>query len=705
MSVSTISELSILLKLSNFCTHLRIINLTGCKNLEPGFVGDLRSLKIHCLELGHCEQLDDSTMEMVAYFLPEIRVIDISYLPLVTSLGLQRISRLPNLQHISLKGYHHISYYPFFSKPTIYYPNQRKASYCTTELVLGEQSRSQFRLPSFIRNFNTTILIQTMPLLEVLDLDLVLIDWKKNDLMTLFDGCPNLREISLLLYDEAITNLLNCMKVLTERGSRRPLLTSTKSSCATSRRWNRRKVWCSESMSDDIKEIDMSRKCLPLSERLERLSLSIHGGLDATKLDLIIINSGKSLSRLRFSKEIPVSLITDDFLVRLITFCPNVRLLDFVATNITAKSVQHLKDLENLQSFCARDLMCSNEVLACLSHLKLCEFSLLNFRKPKGCLSLKFKYLFAARRPLGFPNRGIQDVGAQTRLKPSGSPNLAESLLEFDFSTTEFMKDGDLAEGIVNIKNLKCVDFKCAFDYPKTVQALSTLKSLIIVQLTRMPDLIDIGGGGGGGINGPRRASSPTMGAVGGMVGIPLPNNIISQTTGNVVENAANAVLVPPTPTTPNANANAVAGPPTGLVEVITSTLTELFQGPIYPISLYKSLKSTTQTKILASDARSKSIGALSALTKLRFLVCVGPLGLNDSSLKSLATLKSLNTLWIRGNPFITVTGVVAMCRGTKDTLKRLGMNHCSAINRYEFEKSEEAKLIQETFNIEVILH
>lgn len=92
-------------------THLY---LDGCFNVDNYSLFHLRHLKaLKNLDISHCSSIDDVGIQVLAYSLPQIQSLNLSYLFRLTDKGITRLFRLPNLETVNLLGCYRIRNYPW----------------------------------------------------------------------------------------------------------------------------------------------------------------------------------------------------------------------------------------------------------------------------------------------------------------------------------------------------------------------------------------------------------------------------------------------------------------------------------------------------------------------------------------------------------------------------------------------------------------
>jgi hypothetical protein len=212
LSITVIDDLSIFEKeeVLNCCSKLRRINLTSCKHIDAFSIYYLKKLpNLDSLDLCYCDQINDLSLKIISDYLPHLKYLDLSYLSNITEEGLRHLLKLPELETVKVLGCFHIRSY-FWS----YLGDFRNRGILPIrKLVIGEHGKSQFRLPKFCV-WRMNDLVNYCPLLETLCLDMVLIDWTNNSLKTLLDGCTKLKELSLLLYDNAWASFVESSQCL-----------------------------------------------------------------------------------------------------------------------------------------------------------------------------------------------------------------------------------------------------------------------------------------------------------------------------------------------------------------------------------------------------------------------------------------------------------------------------------------------------------
>ncbi|TPX34459.1 hypothetical protein SmJEL517_g02914 [Synchytrium microbalum] len=174
-------------------THL---SLNGCSSVEPGSLMYLQHLpSLTSLDLSHCEQVDDTALEVVSYSCPNLTQINLSYLFRITAFGINRLFRLP-IESINIMGSPRVKTYPWGLE------RSSKAILPLRELQIGEDAKVQGRgywLVWCVFTFSFSTLSQICPHLEVLKLNCVIFDSEPNALSLLFAGCQKLKQLSLVV--------------------------------------------------------------------------------------------------------------------------------------------------------------------------------------------------------------------------------------------------------------------------------------------------------------------------------------------------------------------------------------------------------------------------------------------------------------------------------------------------------------------------
>ncbi|KAI9106295.1 hypothetical protein DFS34DRAFT_58186 [Phlyctochytrium arcticum] len=180
--------------------------LNGCAHMDSGSVYHLKGLTaLKALEISHCEQVDDTGLEAISFFLPHLTHLNLSYLFRVTESGVNRLFRMSNLVSLNLMGCYRIKQYPWAVSD-----GSQRSVLPIKEMMLGEDSRIQTRgfwLLWCTFNFNTQRLASLCPFMETLRLNMVLFDLPSDGLAALVNGFPRLKHLSLVVDRAAVTAL------------------------------------------------------------------------------------------------------------------------------------------------------------------------------------------------------------------------------------------------------------------------------------------------------------------------------------------------------------------------------------------------------------------------------------------------------------------------------------------------------------------
>ncbi|KAJ3207305.1 hypothetical protein HDU82_003886 [Entophlyctis luteolus] len=165
------------------CSTLLQLIISGCPLVGSGNLYQLRFLKsLSYLDISHCDNVDDFGLEVIGFFLPWIKELNLAYLFKITEAGVKRLLRVAGLRMLNLMGCCRVKSYPWAIAnvaPTNVLPLR--------ELSIGEDSRIQTR--------GFWLLWCTW----TIRLNMVLFDLPENGLQILLEGCKNLKVLSLVV--------------------------------------------------------------------------------------------------------------------------------------------------------------------------------------------------------------------------------------------------------------------------------------------------------------------------------------------------------------------------------------------------------------------------------------------------------------------------------------------------------------------------
>jgi hypothetical protein len=145
-------------------THLYI---SGCPMVDSGSLIHLAHLtNLQNLDVSHCENVDDTGLEVLSVFVPWLKSLNASYLFKLTESGVRRLFRMPNLETINLMGCCRIKTYAWAVSG-----DNPKAVSSIREISTGEDSRIQTRgfwlLWCTWQNWDMEKMVNICPHLEV----------------------------------------------------------------------------------------------------------------------------------------------------------------------------------------------------------------------------------------------------------------------------------------------------------------------------------------------------------------------------------------------------------------------------------------------------------------------------------------------------------------------------------------------------------
>ncbi|KAL6636038.1 RNI-like protein [Neocallimastix sp. 'constans'] len=439
LSISVINDLSIFEKqeVLNCCSKLTRINLTSCKHIDPFSIYYLKKLPcLETLDLCYCDQINDLSLKIISDYLPNLKHLDLSYLSNITEEGLRHLLKLPELETVKVLGCFHIRSY-FWSYLGEF---RNRGILPIRRLVIGEHGKSQFRLPKFCV-WRMNDLVNYCPLLETLCLDMVLIDWTNNSLQTLLDGCTKLKELSLLLYDNA---------------------------------------W------DSFTETSQSL------EKLEKLELTIHCGLSITENAIDHICK-PNVTSIRFLQKASI-FDANEIISKIESKCKIIQSIEMNGSNFKDEGIDKLYNLkESLLELSLYEPTVNNKLINALSKMKLKDLNLSDMKKVN--FSNHFKKLFRGNKIKGKPKKLLYDPIESEKLVDANFKNkvikgkknynhiynpvkqyegtvLSRNIVELELNSKEYFQDSDLQNIGIYSSSPECQSLVTLSQYGKKIRFL-----------------------------------------------------------------------------------------------------------------------------------------------------------------------------------------------------------------------------------------
>jgi len=472
-------------------------------------------------------------------------------------------------------------------------------------------------------------LVNYCPLLETLSLDMVLIDWNNNSLQTLIDGCTKLKELSLLLYDNAWDSFTETSQAL---------------------------------------------------EKLEKLELTIHCGLTITEsaVDHICKSNVTSIRFLQKTSIFDPNII----LSKIQSKCKSIKSVEMNISEITNEGIDQLSKLnESILELSLYEPTITNNLLTALSNMKLKDLNLSDMKKTS--FSNQFKKLFRGDKikkkeslllydPIAnekkmdskFKNKIIHGKknfnSIFNPIKQYEGTTLAHNIVELELSSKDYFQDSDLQNIGIYCTALRWVSLSFPNTYPKTVCSLVNCPELIIVQLTvTQPEN-----------NSEYSPSDEDVHEVNRSLRVPDNNDIDLDNIDDIRNNSdsddsSDEDINPNNNRDNNNNANHRRNR----------------RGINDENVLLLNKNKTKKTKLSLNRFKASSPECQSLVTlsqygkKIRFLQLCGSVGLTDYTLKHIANLDSLNTFWIKDCNDFTFNGVCQFSEAKWKTLKRTQLN------------------------------
>ncbi|KAJ3229157.1 hypothetical protein HDU81_005578 [Chytriomyces hyalinus] len=658
--------------LSTSLTHLI---LSGCPLVTSGSLFNLKSLKsLTYLDISHCDNVDDSGLEVLSFFVTWLQELNLAYLFKITEHGIKKLFRMAGLRALNLLGCCRVKSYPWaITNAAPRSPLQLR------ELSIGEDSRIQTRgfwlLWCTWQHWDMKKLADICPFLETIRLNMVLFDLPPQGLQILLDECKHLKTLCLVIERNTIPTL-----------------------CA---------------VAEQLRNLKM-------------LDLTVHIGVQGEQMEsLLAANALPKLKALKFHSK-HTDVFNDASLKTLTTQAPTMEYLELNGDNLDSSAmipvVERLST--SLQSLLLHHVKLSNNAMRAIA--KQCktlrDLTISDLQEDvKGSASQRCGGVNGvAERVLAATEREKYKLGlgAANKLKWLVSdPSICMRLKKIELASYTGFSDKDLACIPTACTNLQWVDFHFSFTFPKTLVALSKhCPNLLYLRLfhSNPPTFYDAESPT------PSRASvvsaaSPTSSASGAPNAAQRrPTSTLSSATRTAFLQAAQSVkLSTSSRTSPfmaslygdttRTNTSSKRDRRRGSgrksvssevpsVSVAQSVVESSKKG--YPIAvkgkskaLYKCSSPEGQALIsfsLGNEVKNGSdVPAPAFNRKLRVLDLSGNHGLSDYILSSAFAdgLTNLHTLFLEGcDDGLTESGVVKFAEKRWKTLKRMHLRNCRGV-------------------------
>ncbi|KAJ3014380.1 UNVERIFIED_CONTAM: hypothetical protein HDU68_000306 [Siphonaria sp. JEL0065] len=410
--------------LAHSLTHLII---SGCPLVNSGSLYHLKSLKsLVYLDISHCDNMDDSGMDVLAFFVPWIKELNLAYNYKLTERGVKKLFRLSGLRSLNLMGCCRVKSYPW--AVTDANPN---TTLMLRELMIGEDSRIQTRgfwlLWCTWQRWDMKKLSTVCPFLETLRLNMVLFDIPNDGLRILLEECKNLKILSLVIERNTIESL-----------------------CAVAEKLR----------------------------QLKQLDLTIHIGIQGEQMDsLVAANALPRLKALKFHSK-HTSVFNDASLSNLVSSAPAIEYLELNGDDLTSSALINVVDkVSTLQSLLLHHVKLSNNAMRSIAKkcknlrdLTITDLQVDTHGIPavRPAASCDHRLVRTSEREMA-----LNGLGAANKLKWIVSdPSLCMKLKKIELASYDGFSDRDLAEIPKACKHLQWVDFHFSFTFPKTLIAL-----------------------------------------------------------------------------------------------------------------------------------------------------------------------------------------------------------------------------------------
>ncbi|KAI9003544.1 hypothetical protein BC832DRAFT_592966 [Gaertneriomyces semiglobifer] len=313
--------------LAHSLTHL-ILN--GCSNISSGSLYYLKHFpNLQALDLSHCEGIDDTALEVISFYLPNITHLNLSYLFRISERGISRLFRLPHLSSVNLMGCYRIKQYPWATASD----GASRSILPIKELMLGEDSRIQTRgfwLLWCTFNFSTDRLVSLCPHLETLRLNMVLFDLPSDGLFTLLTHLHHLKHLSLVIDRVSVPALCTAASRL---------------------------------------------------QQLDTFEATLHIGVSGDLVEqLVRANTFARLKALKFHSK-HTTVFSDTSLAALVSSAPKLEYLELNGDDISPTGMTPVTQLKHLQSLLVHHTQCSNRTFKLLNQLKLRELTMTDWKQ------------------------------------------------------------------------------------------------------------------------------------------------------------------------------------------------------------------------------------------------------------------------------------------------------------------------------------
>ncbi|ORY21447.1 hypothetical protein LY90DRAFT_516102 [Neocallimastix californiae] len=266
---------------------------------------------------------------------------------------------------------------------------------------------------------------------------MVLIDWTNNSLQTLLDGCTKLKELSLLLYDNA---------------------------------WE-----TSQSL-----------------EKLEKLELTIHCGLSITENAIDHICK-PNVTSIRFLQKASI-FDANEIISKIESKCKIIQSIEMNGSNFKDEGIDKLYNLkESLLELSLYEPTVNNKLINALSKMKLKDLNLSDMKKVN--FSNHFKKLFRGNKIKGKPKKLLYDPIESEKLVDANFKNkvikgkknynhiynpvkqyegtvLSRNIVELELNSKEYFQDSDLQNIGIYSSSPECQSLVTLSQYGKKIRFL-----------------------------------------------------------------------------------------------------------------------------------------------------------------------------------------------------------------------------------------
>ncbi|KAJ3013364.1 UNVERIFIED_CONTAM: hypothetical protein HDU68_000722 [Siphonaria sp. JEL0065] len=427
--------------LAHSLTHLII---SGCPLVNSGSLYHLKNLKsLVYLDISHCDNMDDCGMDVLVFFVPWIKELNLAYNYKLTERGVKKLFRLSELRSLNLMGCCRVKSYPW--AVTDANPN---TTLMLKELMIGEDSRIQTRgfwlLWCTWQRWDMKKLSTVCPFLETIRLNMVLFDIPNDGLRILLEECKNLKILSLVIERNTIESLCTVSEKL---------------------------------------------------RQLKQLDLTIHIGIQGEQIDaLVAANALPRLKALKFHSK-HTSVFNDASLSNLVSSASTIEYLELNGDDLTSSALINVVDkVLTLQSLLLHHVKLSNNAMRSIAKkcknlrdLTITDLQVDTHGIPavRPAASRDTRIVRTSEREMA-----MNGLGAANKLKWIVSdPSLCMKLKKIELASYDGFSDRDLAEIPKACKHLqyvisvvvfpfanqqfsRWVDFHFSFTFPKTLIAL-----------------------------------------------------------------------------------------------------------------------------------------------------------------------------------------------------------------------------------------